>query len=439
MSPIESCGWGRVPTGKMDFIQVSRAQNISQNLRGYIPVGMKRSYGDSTLNSGGVGISTSNFNGVYIDTEKGIAHCGSGVLISDLELRALQVGFYPYVVPGTGMVSLGGAVASDIHGKSHNRVGSFARYVRRIVLQNENGIERSLYPDGSTSDLFWATVGGMGLTGLILEIELQLMPVKSDLIATKHRRVNNLHEMLTEVKKFESEFLYTVAWVDLSGDFRGRGIVSGGNHFTGENLKENRARSLKVSRKTRYKLPDILPNWIISAKSIRLFNFFWFHKPIGGELEDILKFMHPLDMITNWNVIYGKKGLIQYQFVVPYESESFLHEVLLDLKTIRASSFLTVLKSFGEKSPGLLSFPRPGWTLAIDFPADTPGLSVILDKLDSVLVQNGGAVYLTKDSRLSSAHFEKMYKDATQFRAIKSQIDPHGFWKSDQGRRLKLC
>jgi len=438
--PFNVTGWGRTPIAQMYMSEFTNLVDLQKSRRGYIPVGLHRSYGDSALNSGGIGLKTSNLKEIYIDEYSGLARCGSGVSIAELEQRALEFGFFPPVVPGTANVTVGGAIASDIHGKSSHRVGSFSNHVLEIKLLNSDGTVKVITPLGEEVKFFKATVGGMGLTGLILEATIQLLKVETDFVNVHEERVYNLDDLLETLSNFNESFLYTVAWVDLSGKFNGRGIVSGANHTLkseiSPRLQNRNVRQIKINRVS---IPRFRKKSFINSASITLFNKIWFYKPLGKRIQKIQKYMHPLDRISNWNEIYGQNGFIQYQFVIPFEKKVVLKEILEKLKSAKCYSFLTVLKSFGGNSLGQLSFPMEGWTLAIDIPSSHKKLNSILKELDTLVVNAGGRIYLTKDSCMNSRLLPQMYPQLEDWKEIKKQIDPNGVWQSDQGRRLRLC
>jgi decaprenylphospho-beta-D-ribofuranose 2-oxidase len=410
------------------------------NGRGCIPRGLGRSYGDSASNAGGGTISCLNLKDITIDTNSGVAVISSGVTIRELEEQSLALGFYPFVVPGTGNVTIGGAIASDIHGKSHHNTGSFGNHVLEIKLLTADGIMRVIQPRGSGSSLFWATVGGMGLTGLIVQATLKLKKIETQYVTVKEVRVKDLKELLATILEFDNTFLYTVAWVDLSGKFAGRGIVSGANHskaseFGIPRLPKN--HSVAQSHELHFPYPFKFSS--INKFTISIFNRFWFYKPLGKKFQHLNKFMHPLDFFNNWNAFYGDKGFIQYQFAIPFEQTEVLRQVVEILRDSKCSSFLSVLKSFGDESEGMLSFPLKGWTLSVDLPLNNRNLSKALKEMDDLIVRAGGRIYLTKDSCLSSELMPLMYSRLSEWKKMKNDVDPTNFWQSDQGRRLKLC
>lgn len=435
-------GWGRTSSTKSLVGDISEFRNEVSTLRGTsgLPIGNGRSYGDSSLNSSGIQWLAETQKCITIDEVMGIADCGSGVTIGELERACLEFGFFPPVVPGTEFVTIGGAIASDIHGKSHHTLGSFGTHILSLEIIDSSRKVEVLKPDGETREKFWATIGGMGLTGIITGARIRLLPVQSSYFIVEEERSENLKGLLETLARFDKKFMYTVAWIDISGKFAGRGIVTGGNHANRDELSSNSyRRPLKVVNRFSLSLPDIFPSFIINRTMVKIFNSFWYKKPLKRGVVRARTFLHPLDPIKNWNRIFGKQGVIQYQVQVPFGEESYLLEVINEMKKIRAFSFLGVLKKFGPKHGGILSFPSSGWTLAIDIPAGVSGLYESLEKLDEKLCQIGGKVYLTKDARLSKEHFERMYPQFLDWINIKREMDPSNYWQSDQGRRLGLC
>ena len=435
-------GWGN-SLHSLSLIKTLSQENpvVNEvNSRGAIPRGLGRSYGDSANNSGGTVLYAGGFNHKYIDPQSGIAVVGAGVTLHALESDGLKIGYFPFVVPGTAEVTIGGAIASDIHGKSHHRVGSFSNHLIEMKLLTAEGSLRVMKPIGENSRLFWATVGGMGLTGVIIEATIQLLKVETAFVTVKEKRVFSLEELLKVLLEFNSKHTYTVAWIDLSGSFKGKGIVSAADHAKLEHIPtKNHTKILNPINLKSFRIPFTLKNGLINRFTIRVFNLFWFHKPLGKKIQHVQKYMHPLDGITNWNVLYGAKGFTQYQFVVPLNRVEVLGVILEKLKNENCSSFLAVLKSFGNSPTGLIGFPMIGWTLAIDIPNNARNLSQILREIDQLVMNAGGRIYLTKDSRLNNKHLPLMYPNLDEWKEIKQEIDPSNYWQSDQGRRLKLC
>lgn len=431
-------GWGLFPKS-LAFV-TSDLSDLEQFItestgRGVIPRGLGRSYGDSSSNSGGLVFETSEFNEIVINPDSDTATCGAGVTIKELELEAAKFNLIPIVVPGTGYVTLGGAFASDIHGKSHCRDGSFSQHVREIELINSVGSKNYYLRD---SVEFKATAGGMGLTGVITKLKIELERVPTTWIFQEEKRVHNLRELLMTINLFEDKYRYSVAWIDLSGDYVGRGIVLGGRIAQEDELKQKHRKKSGISALNSKPLPFIGRVNLLNKHTILLFNCLWFSKPTRHGIVSFSKFMHPLDSFSNWNLIYGRRGFIQYQFVVPLHKEKALFEVLRIMQSFEISSFLTVLKKFGTESAGILSFPMPGWTLAIDIQANHPKLAEFCETLDQFLIEVGGRVYLTKDSMLTPSKFRAMYPRFKEWKRVKSQVDKSNLWISDQSRRLEL-
>ncbi|HEY3292455.1 MAG TPA: FAD-binding oxidoreductase [Candidatus Nanopelagicaceae bacterium] len=443
MERIESSGWGltlRSVSNEFEPRSIDELQDFvskPQAPRGVIAHGLRRSYGDSSLNVGGTTIDTAFLSDLSFHEDSQSVTAGAGVSIRALEVASLARGVFPPVVPGTGFVSIGGAIAADIHGKSHHSTGSFSSCVKRIQLLYSDGEIRDVYPEGPTSEHFWATVGGLGLTGLILEADLQLIPMKTPSVLVEETRVQNLDEMLSLLSVSDKDFQHTVAWIDLSGDFRGRGVVGKGNYVTTESSEVQSPPKIKEGLSLPF--PKVGGISFINKYTVRAFNEMWFRKPLTNGVSTIDSFMHPLDKLQNWNRIYGGRGFLQYQFVVPEGNEDFLAHVLQVMKGLGAASFLGVLKRFGKGSRGHLSFPTPGWTLALDIPAQIDNLEQALNSLDSQLCARGGRIYLIKDARLKADFVPLMYPRLEEWRSIRNNMDPNGTWQSDQSRRLKLC
>ena len=420
--------------------QTSNLSNENYNellRRGVVPIGNGRSYGDSALNSGGDLLSSNNYNQIIINEAANTALVGSGVILEKLEQELLKYNLFLPVVPGTAQITIGGAIASDVHGKSHHHNGSFGDHLLKIKLLTSTFQELELFPTGEYANFFWATVGGMGLTGQILEAEIRLIKVENELISVEEQRFTNISQAIDLFNNFNKKFLYTVAWLDISGGSTGRGIISGGNHTSIVDYKKKKSEFSKSIKKLF--LPKTLYFNFVSNLFIKIFNIIWYYKPKKRGLVEIRKFMHPLDAIPNWNIVYGRKGFIQYQFVIPIEQADSLQEILLILKTNKVFSFLCVLKKFGRHSKGFLSFPIEGWTMTIDISRKHPNLSRVIALLDERIIELGGRVYLAKDSFLTRKDLESMYKKLDLWIEIKKKMDPDALWKSDQGRRLDIC
>ena len=439
-STLTISGWGRnITSHSHDVLGSEKMDDVKDGVRGAIPSGLGRSYGDSALNTNGIRIDSSSLKSIKQIEDSNVFRCGAGVTIGELSRAAIPLGLYPFVVPGTEFVTVGGATAGDIHGKSHHRVGSFSRKIRRIKLLISDGQLLEIYPEGETADLFNATIGGLGLTGFILEIDIELMPINCSEIDVIEKRARDLDEILSILSSEEENFFYSVAWIDLSGRYSGRGRVTLGNHCAGSHnaAKRDSSQGQLMERKS-ISIPSFFGVNLVSHFFVRIFNFFWYWKPLTVSKVSVMKFMHPLDGIRNWNVLYGRKGFVQYQFVVPREHDEFLRVVLDKLKISRVGSPIGVLKQLGQESNAMLGFAKPGWTLAVDLPAGVKGIGKLLRSLDEQLVKLGGRVYLVKDSRISSDVIPEMYPLLDQWRNVKRAYDRTNLWQSDQSRRLEL-
>jgi decaprenylphospho-beta-D-ribofuranose 2-oxidase len=428
-------GWGNnfhsraTRVSVMSIEEAQEALSFANRERGLLPVGLHRSYGDSALNSGGALIDVAGLNHIAIDAESATAIVGAGVTIAQLEKAALAHSLFPPVVPGTGFVTIGGAIAADIHGKSHHKTGTFSTSVRRIRLLLANGDLADYTP---ADPEFWVTVGGLGLTGLILEAELSLRRVVSNSVDVTEQRVKNLAQMLDLLGSSDHDHEHTVAWIDLSGDYRGRGLISLGNYGS-QDLKTASGKEGSPS------LPSIGGANFITPLSVKVFNELWFRKPLKNGAQSLSQYMHPLDGINNWNRIYGDQGFLQYQFVIDLGQEQIFERLFAGLRALKASSFLGVLKKFGPASKAPMSFPKAGWTLTLDYSISIPGLEKFLHDFDEELCALGGRIYLVKDSRLDPTLLPFMYPGFSTWRQDRQQMDPNRVWQSDQARRLSLC
>lgn len=434
-------GWGRTSSARSELLPIEKFHEVipHRESNSGLAVGLGRSYGDSSLNSTGHSWSCHSKKEIVIDISKQEVICGAGVTIGELERAACENNLFPPVVPGTEFVTIGGAIASNIHGKSHHSQGAFGNHVREISLLDSAGTIHIISPKINPK-LFWATVGGMGLTGVILSAKIGLIPIENEFMVVEEMRSDSLEELLGLLKEFDKKYLYTVAWIDVSGDYRGRGIVSGGRHATSEESPSSAKRNNRTTDAKRFfMLPDIFPSFTVNKYTVRVFNSIWFHKRLQLGIVHYRKFMHPLDSIRGWNRLYGRKGFIQYQVHVPFGHEKFIYEILSTMKKINAASFLGVVKQFGEYPTNYLSFPSKGWTIAIDIPMQKSKLLPSLKLLDEKVCAIGGKIYLTKDARLSIDQFIEMYPQISEWKEIKNVIDPDNYWQSDQGRRLGLC
>jgi decaprenylphospho-beta-D-ribofuranose 2-oxidase len=442
-------GWGRTePTvarvsAPADQGQLAAALKEAP-ARGVIARGLGRSYNNAAQNDGGQVVLTTWLNRISdFDEDLGIAVCESGVSLEQLIIRALPAGWFIPVSPGTRQVTIGGAIAADVHGKNHHVAGSFARHVPWLDLLLPDGQERRVTP-ADDARLFWATAGGMGLTGIILRAAIQLTRVQTSRVRVDTVRTADIDQALAYLAETDASYTYSVAWLDCLAGGRnlGRSVITSGDFAQlGDLGAKDRRNPLEFSPVTRLSAPPTCPPGLINRYTVGLANEAWYRKAPRrreGELQTISTFFHPLDGIRNWNRVYGPAGFRQYQFVVPFGAESTVRASLERISHARAPSFVTVLKRFGPGDDGFLSFPMPGWTLALDFPARTPGLARLLTALDDDVLAAGGRVYLAKDSRIAAGTLAAMYPRLAEFRALRAELDPAGVMASDLSRRLGL-
>jgi decaprenylphospho-beta-D-ribofuranose 2-oxidase len=409
--------------------------------RGAIPRGLGRSYGDAALNAGGAVLDMTGMDQVLdLDADTGLLTVEAGASIDALVRALLPLGWFVPVTPGTRQVTVGGAIAADVHGKNHHRAGSFGTHVTAIRLALADGTVRVVSPE-IDGDLHWATVGGMGLTGVVLDATVRLQRVPSGWMSVSTERAEDLDELLAALRRADRQ-TYSVAWVDLmaGGAAAGRGVVTSAEHAEVEALRGEAARHRWVlPERSRIGVPPWTPPGLLNRAGVRAFNEVWFRRaPVrrDGEVVPLGAYFHPLDGVRDWNRLYGPRGLLQHQCVVP--DEDTLREVLRRVQRSGVPSFLAVLKRFGPGDRGPLSFPRPGWTLAFDVPATAGRLGGLLDCLDEVVADAGGSVYLAKDSRLRPQLLPTFYPRLDEWRAVRERVDPDRVLTSDLARRLSL-
>jgi decaprenylphospho-beta-D-ribofuranose 2-oxidase len=407
--------------------------------------GLGRSYGDAAQLKDGTVIELPAFDRIALDPASGTVTAGAGVSLDQILRVIVPAGFFLPVTPGTRNVTVGGAIAADVHGKNHHVDGSFGNHVIRLLLVDGNGTLRELTPSGRGSfdeaEFFWATVGGMGLTGVIIEATFSLIPISTSLISVDTIRYRDLESLMAAMVEADAKYRYSVAWVD-SLDPKGRGVLTCGDHAQLEQLSPaQQADPLHYDPKALASAPPFLPGGLLNKLTVRAFNEAWYRKAPKhreGELQAIAPFFHPLDGVQDWNRIYGPAGFLQYQFAVPNEAAHLVPRTLEALRQVGAPSFLTVLKRFGASNPAPLSFPIPGWTLAADVSAAVPGLLEVLDQLDEEVAEAGGRLYLAKDSRQPSMIFCKGYPAIDKWKTIKAAMDPHCKISSQMSQRLSM-
>jgi FAD/FMN-containing dehydrogenase len=424
--------WGRHP--KPHDQAIVRLSSLKSPLllpsegRSVLPYGLGRSYGDSCLNNNNALIPCSGFdNFISFDAQSGVLTAEAGVSLASILKTFVPKGWFLPVSPGTKFVTLGGAIANDIHGKNHHVAGTFGCHVRRFELLRSTG-ERLVCSPHENQHLYAATIGGLGLTGLITWVEVQLIPITSPYLDTRTTKFRNLDEFFDISRESDALFEYSVSWVDCTsqGAQMGRGLFMAGNFS--ERTKPGRRLSPSIP------FPCEAPSWLLNSFFMKSFNTLYYNKQLSRVVNGLTHyepFFYPLDAILDWNKMYGARGFFQYQFVVPFEQDrSIIKEIFARITASKRASFLAVLKTFGGvQSPGLLSFPRKGVTLALDFPNDGAPTLQLMSELDAIVFQAGGCLYPAKDARMSPEAFKASYPRLNEFIP---HIDPRfssSFWR----------
>ncbi|HEY5820805.1 MAG TPA: FAD-binding oxidoreductase [Propionibacteriaceae bacterium] len=450
---VELHGWGRA-SGTMSHLAridsmadaVSALRHVDGG-RGVVPRGLGRSYGDAAQNAGGVALDLTKMNrilSVDAGAEPATVTVEAGVSLDVLMRALLPFSLWVPVLPGTRQVTIGGAIAADVHGKNHHTQGSFGNHVRSLDLLTADGEVHTVSPDDpATERLFWATIGGMGLTGAILRATVALQRAETAYFSVDTDRCSDIDDMMAKMSSGDDGYTYSVAWFDAvtKGRHLGRGVLTRGNKASLSDLTPKLKRDpLKFVAPSFGTIPEVFPNRMVNIATAKAFSEFWFRKAPQhqvGALQNITQFFHPLDIVAEWNRVYGPNGFLQYQFVVPFtEAETFRRcfEMIVNSGHL---SCLNVLKRFGPGNAAPLSFPMPGWTLTVDLPIEQ-GLDKLCNALDEEVVGAGGRVYLAKDSRLSAERFRQMYPRLDDFLAVRREVDPAGLFNSDLARRLEL-
>ncbi|OYO02046.1 FAD-binding oxidoreductase [Enemella evansiae] len=456
-------GWGRtapttaqvLSTPDVELIARAVSQVAEDNdskprhlHRGVIARGLGRSYGDPAQNGGGLVVDMTALNQIHsIDADTGIADVDGGVDLDQLMRAALPFGLWVIVLPGTRQVTIGGAIANDIHGKSHHTTGSFGDTVLEMQLLVADGRVLTLRPDGSPDDpdgeLFWATVAGVGLTGIILRAKLQLRKVETAYFLADCRVTETLDETIAaHTDGTEEQYEYSSAWFDAVNPppRLGRAEISRGRHALLDELpKKLRPAPLAFDAPKFFDLPDAFPNGLANKFTFTLASDVWYAKakPYQNKVVNLTQFYHPLDMFGEWNRGYGSNGFLQYQSLVPMDAMEGFKKLIHTVQGSGHYSFVNVFKLFGEGNRAPLSFPMAGWNFAVDFPI-RPGLHEFLSELDKQILQFGGRVYTAKDSRVTAADFRRMYPRLDEWIAVRRRVDPTGVFASDMARRLEL-
>ncbi|MDH5784999.1 MAG: FAD-binding oxidoreductase [Chromatiales bacterium] len=437
-------GWGRYPVAVCHTLRPERYAELGSNSESSIARGQGRAYGDAALNTERQVVLTERLGRLRsFDAQSGVLRAEAGLTMQQLIDFSLPQGWFPSVTPGTQFVSLGGCVAADVHGKNHHHDGAFSTSVMGFELIDADGGRRWCSRE-ENFDAFAATVGGMGLTGIIGEVELQMRRVESAYIQATHHAADNLHAAF-ELFEQHYDATYSVAWIDLQarGAAQGRSVVMLGEHAPLERLSAAQQQSpFAIKARANRRVPFEMPGWLLNPLTIGAFNQLYYR--IEGRrrtpfIIDYRKFFYPLDALSDWNRLYGRRGFLQYQCVVPRDgAQQALSELLTTLAESRHPAFLGVLKKMGKTGEGLLSFPLEGYTLALDLPFSGDALLQLLQRFDAIVSNAGGRVYLAKDARLDSEMFRAMYPGVEPFIQSKGVLDPDGRFSSDLSRRLEL-
>jgi len=459
-------GWGRtaattaqvLSTADVEVIAEAVAQVAGHNAdspshlkRGIVARGLGRSYGDVAQNAGGLVVDMTPLSRIHsIDPDAALVDVDAGVSLDALMRAALPYGLWVPVLPGTRQVTVGGAIGCDVHGKNHHSAGSFGDHVASMQLLVADGRVLTLTPDGSADDpdasLFWATVGGVGLTGIILRVVLKMAPTETAYFLADGVVTHNLDETIAvHSDGSEANYDYSSAWFDaISPEPKlGRAALSRGSLATLDQLREHApklaADPLAFNAKPLFELPDVFPNGLANKLTFGLLGTAWYAKSgnYTGKIQSLTGFYHPLDMFSEWNRAYGSHGFLQYQFVVPPAAIAEFKQLIRDIQASGHYSFLNVFKLFGEGNRAPLSYPMAGWNVCVDFPIKA-GLHEFLHGLDARVLEFGGRLYTAKDSRTTAATFHAMYPEVDAWIATRSRIDPTGVFVSDLARRLEL-
>ncbi len=442
-------GWGRTGASVARIVRPSDIPATTTALvgagpRGATPRGLGRAYGDAAQNGGGLVLDATAIDYVGPIDSDGRMLVAGGASLESVIRAAIPAGWFLPVTPGTRHITIGGAIASDVHGKNHHLDGTFAQHVESLTLLLPSGETRVVTPESDPA-LFWATAGGMGLTGVILEARVRLTRAPTRFMTVDTYRTRDLDHSMSLMTESDSRTHYSVAWVDLvtAGASLGRGVVTCGDHTPVDAIA---GRGRQDARRWRPRpaptAPPVFPSQMVNRFTARLLNELWFRNAPSerlGELQPLEAFFYPLDIVGQWNRVYGRRGFLQWQCVIPFGEEDRLRRIVEAFVNGPAPAILAVLKRFGAANPGPLSFPAPGWTLAVDLPAARgDALATFLDHLDREVAEGGGRIYLSKDARMRPEWLEVMYPRIDEWRAVQARVDPHGRMTSDLDRRLGL-
>ena len=430
---MELYSWGMYPKVKTkvyNFKDVDKLKKHLEDIKETIPYGNGRSYGDSALNDDIIYCKNYNYF-LNFNEVTGVLHLQAGVLLSEILEVFVPKGWFLKVTPGTKLITVGGAIASDVHGKNHHVEGCFSECVEEFTLMLADGAVQTVKKE---EELFFATCGGMGLTGVILDAKIQLKRINSKNISQTTIKTKNLKETFVAFEEYK-HLDYSVAWIDClaTGDEKGKCLLMAGEFMDDGDLNFKKKKNLSI--------PFNFPSFSLNKLSVKAFNWLYYNKAPNGvsqAIVDINTFFYPLDAINHWNRIYGKNGFTQYQFILPKEdSYEGLEKILSKISQSGKGSFLAVLKLYGKANKNYLSFPIEGYSLALDFKIES-GLFELLDELDTIVSQYNGKIYLTKDVRVSKENFENSYPFIERFRTLREKYNMTNKFQSLQSKRLKI-
>ena len=448
--PQRLTGFGRTAPTTALVAPISSEADVLAALRepgprGITARGLGSSYGDPAQNAGGLVLDMTGLDRIHsIDADNGVVTVDAGVSLDALMRAALPFGLWVPVLPGTRQVTVGGAIASDIHGKNHHTAGSFGNHVLSLDLATADGTVHTLTPDGPESELFWATVGGMGLTGITLRATIALKRCESAYFVVDTDRTADLDELMALLTDgSDDRYDYSAAWFDTTttGAALGRAVLTRGSLARRDELPAKlRKAPLKFDAPQLLRFPDVFPNGLANPRTLRAFSELWYRKAPRRQrdaVQNITAFYQVLDVFADWNRVYGKRGFLQYQFVVPLGAEAVFRRIVEAIARSDHKSGLNVLKRFGAGNQAPLSFPTAGWTITVDFPI-AAGLAEFCTELDELVLAAGGRHYLAKESRTSPEAIRRGYPRLDEWRKVRSAADPGGVFTSDMARRLEL-
>jgi decaprenylphospho-beta-D-ribofuranose 2-oxidase len=443
-------GWGRRIRSRAEVLATSDVDAIvaavrSVGPRGVIARGLGRSYGDPAQNGGGLVVDMTRLSRIHhIDPETGVVDVDAGVSLDALMRAVLPHGLWVPVLPGTRQVTIGGAIAADIHGKNHHSHGSFGNHVLSMELLTADGTIAALTPDGERAELFWATVAGMGLTGIVLRAKVAMKHTETAYFIADHDRTRNLDETMELLTGGSDEgYDYSMSVPDTisTGARLGRAVFSRGSLATIDQLPPKLRRDpLRFNAPQLFTVPDVIPNGLVNGITSRVaaevaYRIFPQHG--RGTIQNLTQFYHPLDLLGEWNRAYGSEGFLQYQLSIPFGAERQLADIVETIARSGHRSFLNVFKRMGPGNRAPLSWPHPGFMLSLDFPIKD-GIGAFLDGLDERVLDAGGRIYFAKDSRAKAHLIPQMYPRLDEWRATRAAADPTGVFISDLARRLEL-